>query len=109
MKKVIDLKNIKFGSLNNKYKGNFKLTDSYKTFKEEIFYNIKRGKIKPNYAITIQCAMYHDIDNIIKPIFDALQKAEIIDNDRNILSVDMFKRQIKKGKPGSLEVWIETV
>ena len=109
MKLIIDLENIKFGSLNKKYKGNFKLTDEYKTFKGLLLNNILRKKltkIDPPYSILISVSMYQDIDNIIKPIFDALEAAEIIDNDRNVRHLVITKYPIKKRQLGSLAVFI---
>jgi Holliday junction resolvase RusA-like endonuclease len=109
MKKVISLDNVKFASLNKKYYGNFGLTKEYREFKKLLILSAKKGLIKPNYDMTIRVSMYQDIDNIIKPIMDSLETAGIIDNDKNVLSIDIFKLPIKRGQLGKLEIWIGTI
>lgn len=48
--------------------------------------------------------MYHDIDNPLKPILDALGK--IIEDDRYILELNVKKTPQKKGAKGSIKVYV---
>ena len=106
MIEILDIENVKFGSVNNKYDKNFHLVPAYKNFKELIFWNLLRVKINPLYKIKITTQMYIDIDNPIKPIFDAIQAKGIIDNDKNIVDLQIIKIPIKKGSPGSINIKI---
>lgn len=113
MKLIVSIQKIKFASINHKYKigknKKFILADEYRTFKELIFSNARRGYIEPPYSIMIGVEMYQDYDNILKPITDALKLAKIIKDDRYIYEAKIFKTPIKRGQLGCLDVWIETI
>jgi len=106
MKKVIDIDDVKFGSLNRKYKRNFYLTKEYREFKKLLIYSCKKVKASKPYIIEIRVHCYQDIDNVIKPILDALEFRKIIDNDRNVQEIVIHKNHIKKNELGKLQVWI---
>jgi Holliday junction resolvase RusA-like endonuclease len=109
MKKVIDLENVKFVSLNNRYRGKYHLTEEYKVFKELLFVVAKRIKIDPPYSVRIDAKCYHDIDNFIKPILDTLQKVKIIKDDKLVEHLLVNKEPGKRGRPGRLEVYVESL
>jgi len=109
MELVINLNKIKFGSLNKKYYGNFGLTKEYRGFKDLLIASAKKIKIKPPYSILMTVSMYQDIDNIIKPVFDALQTKGIIDNDKNVQHINISKYPIRRGGLGSICVYVDTL
>jgi Holliday junction resolvase RusA-like endonuclease len=114
MKEIINIANLKFATINNKYgvnkhTGELYLTQEYKDFKNIILLKAKRGYIKSPYKIRIEAEIYQDYDNILKPIADALQAAGVIDNDKNIVEAHIIKTPVKKGQLGSLKVYLETI
>jgi len=106
---VIDLENIKLPSLNSKYYKNFALKSEYKEFKEFLHCSCIQEKIEPPYKVIINCESYIDIDNFIKPIHDAIENRGVIDNDKNVLELHVYKTQIKRGMAGKLTVEVETI
>ena len=52
----------------------------------------------------INVGTYKDIDNVIKPIHDCLEKTGFIKNDRNIVSTDIRKTPLKRGETEWLEI-----
>ena len=109
MELIISLSEIKFGSLNKKYYGNFGLTKEYRSFKDLLIASAKKIKIKPPYSVLITVSMYQDIDNIIKPILDALQTKGVIDNDKNVHHINISKYPIKRGELGSICVFVDNM
>ena len=109
MKKVIDIDNIKFISLNKRYRKNFSLTDEYRAFRDEIMLSIKKGHVKSPYSMIIEMRTYHDYDNVLKLIGDCLEKTGVIDNDRNIHHVVIEKDPIQRGKAEKLIVYVGTL
>ena len=111
---IISLNNIKIASINQKYNYNPKtgklfLSKPYRDFKNLIILNATRKKIEAPYAITIEVETYNDIDSFCKPLLDGLEKAGVIDNDKSILKMHIYKTQIKRGQPNKLDVWVETI
>lgn len=104
---VIDLKDIKFGSINNRYNRNFSLTKEYRNFRKMLVLVCDKKKLKPPYFVSINIWCYQDIDASIKVILDALEIAGTIKNDRDIIILFVKKYPIKKGKKGSLKVYVE--
>lgn len=110
MKKIIDLKDVKFPSINHKFTGNFKLTLAYRYFKDLIILECKKRKIEklnPPYRMTALVSMYQDYDNILKPIGDGLKIAGVIEDDRYMYDVHIMKNPIKRGQLGSIEIYLE--
>jgi Holliday junction resolvase RusA-like endonuclease len=107
---ILDVDKIKIVSLNKKYYGNFTLTREYRQFKNSI-YNclVDDVRIDPPYRVAIYVEMYHDIDNFLKPLFDAMQDKGIIGNDRDVIKLLIEKKQIKRGNSGRLFVEIENI
>ena len=85
------------------------LSPEYRNFKSFLIFNYPEICLKSPYAIDIKIACYHDIDAVIGCIFDSLQEAKIIDNDRNILRLHIEKEVIKKGKLGKLIIDIDEI
>jgi Holliday junction resolvase RusA-like endonuclease len=116
---VLSIKNIKFASINEKYcknkQGRLYLSKPYREFKEIIQMCCRKdnlrnnGCIKSPYRVIIHFSAYHDIDAFLKPVIDGIQAAGIIDNDKNIHELYVFKKPLKRGEVGNLKVEIETI
>lgn len=62
----------------------------------------KNHKLKPPYGVYIYMETALDCDNPIKAIFDSLGK--VITNDKKIQRLEVDKKELKRGKPGTLKV-----
>ena len=109
VKYTINAFDIKLCSLNKKYVKVGILTKEYRKYKEDLeeaFNQIEKpeqpleGRIKTR----IEVGMYLDIDNILKPIHDILQKCNIIKNDKDIVQTIIKKIPQKRGAPEWLKV-----
>ena len=100
----ITLDNIKFVGKNKKYiksrtTGRLILSPEYRAFVQEMVYKFISAKNKHKYktlkkSISVMISMYtkkFDIDAIASSVLDAMQKAEIIDNDLNIYTLLVHK------------------
>lgn len=60
-----------------------------------------------DFSAKLTIHTYKDLTNLIKPIFDALEESNLINNDRYLLNCQLIKIPIKKGKLDSfyLELW----
>ena len=111
MQKVIDLENIKIHSINKKYVigKNGRLTPSraYRDFKNILEWAC-HGKLMPKpYRVDIYLNMYLDIDNPLKAILDSLGK--IIEDDRFIEELHVYKTTSKRGTKGRIQVYVDTI
>lgn len=113
MIKILDLKKIKIASVNKKYgynpkAGKLYLTKEYKDFKNLVTESVIIPNIiieKP-YSVTVFIETPHDIDNYLKPLFDALEKSGVIENDKYINELRIKKKTIKKGTKSSIQVFL---
>lgn len=106
---ILSLKDVKLPRVNEKYNKNFSLTDSYRTGLTNLVWRIKiqcegLPKIKPPYAVNILVGTHKDGDSFLKPLFDAMQTAKIIDNDKNILYYSVEKEELKRSQQNYIEV-----
>ena len=109
--------NIEMCSVNAKNgvsRGRIFITKKYKTFVNDMIANFKRDYVDlrkegADYKLTIHQRTYKDIGNCIKPIEDALTKAEIITDDRFILKEVIEKIPLKRGKLDYLRVQVEII
>jgi Holliday junction resolvase RusA-like endonuclease len=113
MIKILDLKNIKIASVNKKYgynpkSGKLYLTKEYKDFKNLVTKSviIPNEIIEKPYCVKVEVETPHDIDNYLKPLFDALEKSSIIENDKYICKLTVKKKTIKKGTKSSIRVFL---
>jgi Holliday junction resolvase RusA-like endonuclease len=121
MHKIIDLENIKLTSINSKFcvgkkrgkdgklHSNLYLSKDYAEFKKIITESVIKVFVKKPYEIKIEYSGYVDIDAFIKPLFDGLEDTEIIENDRYIEKLEIIKKPIKRGKLGTLTVFINSL
>lgn len=106
-KKVLDLKNISLVSINEKYiNKKFATSKEYKDYKEMVFLCCKKGKLY-NGKISLKIIVWtnKDIDNVLKPTIDGLER--IIKNDRNILELIVQKIEIKRDEKEAITVYIK--
>jgi len=88
-------------SINQAWCGKRFKTPKYKQWREEMGWLLGGCKpIEPPYRIKVTFGVDSrtDIDNPIKPLFDALQDANIITNDRYIEELHVYKKKVKKGE-----------
>ena len=94
-------------SINHLY-GNSKWGGKYvkpegKAWFYEMQYLLQSSPIK-NKIITKECALhltlftarYRDIDNILKAVFDVLQRAQVVENDNLIAELHLKRVKVKK-------------
>jgi len=85
--------------------GKYFTSTKYKKIKEEYRKVMKLCKLNKPYQFNIFVSTYKDIDNIIKPLFDVMQEAEIIENDKYIEMVKIKKTPIKRNEIEKIEVY----
>jgi len=114
MKKILELKNVKLASLNKKYGGRNKVTGGmylskdYIATQEMIYLSLKKIKITSPIEVTIFVCSYKDSDNLIHSIINMIEKKGIIDNDREVNCLTVFKKPLKRGALDSVTVFIAT-
>ena len=100
-------------SVNKKYlkakSGRLILSPEYRAFKETVAAYCRQVEFKPPYRVEIEFIGREDIDNIIKPILDALQLSGVIKNDRNIAQLEIVKHDKKKMDDNRLIVKVGTI
>lgn len=109
---IINADEIMMKSVNSRFikrnnRKDFTLSTPYKSFKKTLFYLIRRPKekIEAPYSVHVHIETYLDIDNPLKPILDSL-KGIIINDDKNIEELCVFKKKRDRGIPSSLKVYV---
>ena len=98
----------KYGNiyLNRKYQGFEKgltyLLMAYNTDKRAL-----AGEVRVHLDFTISAA--RDIDSLIKPVLDCLQKARIVKNDKQITRLFVSKNAKKRREEDRIRVMVEEV
>lgn len=97
---MIELK-MKPLSVNECWQGKRFKTKKYKDYELEMILRLPSLKINTNVPLGVEMIIgfsskSSDLDNIIKPILDILQKKYMI-NDKNIVSLNLSKKIVKKG------------
>ncbi len=85
-------------------------SDEYKTFKDELTLTFRNLDFVPGNAIVAVSAMLRprrDLDSFIKPLFDALEAAGVVENDRMIKQF-VFNRlaNVKQNEMEILEITV---
>lgn len=87
-------------SVNDCWQGRRFKTPLYKAYEEEMLYRLPKMKIPPGKLfLKIEVGFSNkasDIDNMIKPFLDILQKKYDF-NDKNVYLVELAKEDVKKG------------
>ena len=97
---IINL-NIKPLSVNQAWQGRRYKTQKYIAYEEEMLYALRgyktiRGKIKMDIFFYLKNAERIDIDNCVKPLLDCLVKKGIIEDDRKIVELHLYKKKSVK-------------
>ena len=87
-------------SINQAFQGKRFKTLLYKNYEQEVLCRLKPLKVsdKP-LELSIKCGLSSrnaDVDNILKPFIDILQKKYVF-NDKNIFKITIEKEIVKKG------------
>jgi Holliday junction resolvase RusA-like endonuclease len=107
--KILDIDNIQLPRVNNRYNRNFSLTKEYREGKETLVEYISwairnKPKLDPPYYVIVDLGTHLDADSCIKPLFDAMQEAGVIDNDKNIHQIAINKQPVKRNEPNWIKV-----
>jgi len=110
---ILSVESIELPRINDKFYKNFALKNSYRTKKENLTRLIKAHtigaeKIAPPYAVMVSVGTHLDIDSYIKPLFDSMQDAKVIDNDKNIHRLVIDKDPVKRNVPNWIIVELFT-
>lgn len=111
---ILDLKDVKLPRVNNRYNRNFSLTGEYRQAKESLtdwigYFTAGKPKIDPPYFVDIKVGTHLDADSLIKPLFDSMQAAGVITNDKDIHEFTVSKTPVKRNQPNWLIVDIEQI
>ena len=106
---VLDIENVRLPRVNERYNRNFSLTAAYRQGKRDLVDHISlttkgKGKLQPPYRVDIEVGTHLDADSFIKPLFDAMQEAGVIDNDKNITGISVMKTPVKRNQPNWIKV-----
>lgn len=126
--KILDLDNIRIIGKNRKYilgrgRRQLVLSPEYREFVATIanhvrasfasvqFYGLlNAGKVwYPPYIVRIDYSMAHDIDAPVQATLDAMVRAGVIEDDKHINQLHVFKHDRKRGAPGRIEIYLEGV
>lgn len=72
-------------------------SEAFEIFEEDTLWQLKKysekhkGAVVVNFTFQVKGKMTSDLDNMITSILDILEKAEIIDNDKNVVGVNAIK------------------
>lgn len=83
-------------TVNQCWQGRRFKTKNYLNWRLDFSDRIKKGtRIKGNMAVILEFYIKHDkttdVDNLIKPVFDALKESGVIEDDRFIKEVHAYK------------------
>lgn len=114
---VVDLKNIKLSSINDKFgynpkSGKLYTNADYKNFKNMLLSIMSDNiipEIPPPYCVIISLVTYLDIDASIKVILDSLQEYGVISNDKYVETLIINKKAAPKGAGSDLKISVENI
>ena len=93
--------NIKPLSINKCWQGRRFKTKAYEAYEEEVLYSLPRLSIGPHKLVLSLTVAFSnkasDIDNVIKPFLDILQKKYGF-NDKQVYRLIVEKKDVKKGE-----------
>jgi len=110
---ILSVESIELPRINDKFRKDFSLKKSYRMKKENLIKLLKINaigaeKIAPPYTVIISIGTHYDLDASIKPIFDSMQDAKVIDNDKNIHRLVIDKDPVKRNVPNWIIVELFT-
>jgi len=89
-------------TVNKVWQGRRFKTKAYKDYEKEMFYLLKdirnnqsikdiKGHVEITLEFFLKYASTSDVDNFVKPLLDILVKDGIIEDDKNIMHLDLYK------------------
>ena len=95
--------------------GNFYKSDGYRGFQDGLTWQLVdaqiragggiRGDVQVRLEFTIDAL--RDVDSLIKPVLDCLERAECIENDRRVMRVVATKHKRPRKAPDVIRVCVE--
>ena len=88
-------------TVNKVWQGRRFKTKIYKDYEKELFILLKgqkqtKGQVEVILEFYLKYDKTSDVDNFVKPLLDILVKSGIIEDDRNIRHLDLYKYHSKK-------------
>lgn len=87
------------------------LTPEHRAFRQKVAIAVYQAKIEKLYGILdvriLLNAPRLDVDNVVKPVLDALQRAGAIDNDRNVHHLEVTRNSVIA--PGAMSVRVNEI
>lgn len=78
--------------------------DLIKIFQSKTPYDFKM--LERDILVMVKIFTSKDLDNCLKLIIDALQGAEIIKDDSEVMQIEARKVKIKRGRPETIEITV---
>ncbi len=104
MTNVITIKGLRPISKKRSYRrgksGGFYLSKSYKNWEEQALWQLKNykekhtGKVHISFQFEMKGKLDTDLDNMVTSVLDVLQAGEIIDDDKNVVSLEAVKYRV---------------
>jgi len=88
--------------------GRFRVNEDYQAFKESVAWALRphaerfQGPVSVRLSIILNPRM--DAQNVIKPILDALQLAEVIKDDRQVRQLSFYREDAKAKEQDSIGI-----
>jgi len=94
--------NVKPLSVNECWQGQRFKTPNYKSYEKKLFQKLPKVLVENDKKLMLNVSVgfsskLSDVDNILKPLLDILQKRYKF-NDRNIYKLSISKTDVKKGE-----------
>ena len=94
-------------------KGGMYPNPKYKAFKEELMWTIKKAwrkeTITDPVTVHVDLTTAHDIDNLLKPCFDAMESVGVIENDKQIMRLFVTKHPKKRSEMDRIRITLMAV
>lgn len=98
-------------------RGNFYKGDGYSGFQIGLTWQLVDARIRAGggfkgdvqVRFDFMIDSLRDIDSLIKPALDCLQKAEVIENDRNVMRLIATKRKKRRGQEDIIRVSVDSI
>jgi Holliday junction resolvase RusA-like endonuclease len=100
--------------VNRRYVGRqYRLNPAYRGFKTDLAFMCRSQNMglsrSPSHSdiqllVTLKISNNRDADNLIKPLFDAIQASGVIKNDKQIMQYNVHAFNKKRGAPDVIHV-----
>jgi Holliday junction resolvase RusA-like endonuclease len=90
--------------------GRFIVNREYQAFKEAVAWAVRPHAQRFEKPVTVRLLMILnpriDAQNIIKPVLDALQLAEVITDDRQVRQLSFYREDTKPKEDDCIGIWV---